>query len=57
MSRIRRIDLTTVRQPSLELGRRAVELLIERLDGGRTDARHVVMTPELVIGSTTGPPR
>ncbi len=55
-ARTARIDLTTVCQPAAELGRTAVEMLLERIDGGRTEARHVVLPPTLILGATTGPP-
>ncbi len=50
-----RIDLTTIDQPGAELGAMAVELLFERIDG-RVGDRHIVVTPSLVVRSTTGPP-
>ena len=50
-----RIDLTTIDQPGAELGAMAVELLFERIEGRRDD-RHIVVTPSLVVRSTTGPP-
>lgn len=53
-----RVALTTVAQPSVEMGRTAVELLVERLDKGRTEARHIVLPPRLVVrGSTSAPAR
>ena len=53
-----RVALTTVAQPSVEMGRTAVDLLVERLDKGRTEARHIVLSPQLVVrGSTTAPAR
>jgi len=52
-----RIGLTTVGQPLVDLGREAVGLVLERLDEGRERARHVVVPPNLVVRSTTGPPR
>jgi DNA-binding LacI/PurR family transcriptional regulator len=48
-----RIDLTTVRQDPRGIGRTAVSLLLERIDGERTRARHVVLRPDLTIRSTT----
>jgi DNA-binding LacI/PurR family transcriptional regulator len=35
----------------------AVEALIERIEGGRTEAVHQVIAPSLVIRNTTAPPR
>src|SRR5262249_54278987 len=56
---VRRIALTTVRQPSLEIGRLGAHVLIEQLE--ERDTRplasvHKVLEPELVIRATTGPP-
>jgi DNA-binding LacI/PurR family transcriptional regulator len=50
------IRLTTIAQPAAQLGRVAVGLLRERVEDRRTDARHIVLPPALVVGSTTGPP-
>lgn len=50
-----RIGLTTVHQDPRGIGAAAVSLLVERLDGERTTARHVVLRPELTVRSTTGP--
>ncbi len=57
LSRIGRIDLTTVAQPSRQLGQQAMELVMDRVAGTRSEVRHVVVAPRLVVGSTTGPPR
>lgn len=46
--------LTTVRQPMVELGRRAAVLLTERIDRIRTDPRHEVLPTELVVRSSCG---
>ncbi|MGH2579591.1 MAG: LacI family DNA-binding transcriptional regulator [Actinomycetota bacterium] len=51
------IELTTIDQPRREIGAMAVRLLLERLDDGRDRGRHVVLTPRLVVGGTTRPPR
>jgi DNA-binding LacI/PurR family transcriptional regulator len=56
LSRLAHVDLTTVSQNSRALTEHAVTAVIERLDGGRTTHREVVLPPELVIRSTTGPP-
>lgn len=53
---LQHLSLTTVDQPRHELGATAVELLIERIDGGRTKPRHLVLPPTVVERSTTGPP-
>jgi DNA-binding LacI/PurR family transcriptional regulator len=50
-----RFDLTTVDQPRFEIGRMAVALLLERLDGGRTEAKRVVLAPRLVARGSSGP--
>ncbi len=48
------ISLTTVNQPLQMYGRRAAELLIERING-RNEAKHEFIRPSLVVRSTTGP--
>jgi DNA-binding LacI/PurR family transcriptional regulator len=55
-ARLAHVDLTTVSQNTLELTEHAVTAVIERLDGGRTEHREVVVRPELVVRGTTGPP-
>jgi DNA-binding LacI/PurR family transcriptional regulator len=51
------MSLTTINQPREEMGRIAVDLLLERLNEGReTPVRHVV-TPTLVVRGSTGPVR
>jgi DNA-binding LacI/PurR family transcriptional regulator len=50
-----RAGLTTVRQPLLEKGRVAGELLLER--GDRSRPRVVTLPTELQIGTTSGPAR
>ena len=50
-----RAGLTTVRQPVLEKGRTAGELLLER--GDRNRPRTVTLPTELLIGTTSGPAR
>ena len=52
-----RVALTTVAQPSVEIGRTAVNLLIERSEHGREAPRHVVLPPRLVVRGTTAAPR
>ncbi|MCV2490282.1 LacI family transcriptional regulator [Geodermatophilus sp. YIM 151500] len=57
LARLAHVDLTTVSQESELLVRHAVEAVVERLDGGRTEHREVVVPPRLVVRGTTGPPR
>jgi len=56
LARLDHISLTTIDQPRRAMGVTAVELLIDRINGGHLRARHVVMQPELVVGKTTAPP-
>lgn len=50
------IDLTSVRQDARHMGAQAVEMLIERAEGRRSDTRHVVVEPTLTVRSSTAPP-
>lgn len=52
-----RIDLTTIHQDAATIGARSVEMAVEFLDETRTDPADVVLEPELVVRSTTAPPR
>jgi DNA-binding LacI/PurR family transcriptional regulator len=55
LSRLAHIDLTTVSQNPQQLAEHAVTTVIERLDGGRTEHREVVVAPRLVVRGTTAP--
>jgi LacI family transcriptional regulator len=46
-------SLTTVDQFGRESGAKAVELLLERIQQGRRDPRHVVITPVLQVRGST----
>ena len=53
---LRHVGLTTVDQGRDHIGRLAVEMLIERIEHGRTEARHVTHPPTLIVRGTTAPP-
>lgn len=48
------LGLTTVHQPGVAMGARAVQLLMERF-GGRTEASHEVFAPDLRVRTSTRP--
>lgn len=50
------VSLTTVNQPSAELGQAAIDLMLSRLNG-RTEAVQYVGAPTLVVRTSTGAPR
>ena len=52
---LRHVSLTSVHQQSVRMGRMAVKRLSERIDQGRTEPQHDVVSPSLVVRDTTGP--
>lgn len=48
-------ELTTVRQPVAEIGRRGAEILMKAIDGGKLPKGHVDVPVSLVVRSSTGP--
>lgn len=48
--------LTTVRQPLVEMGRTAAEMLLTMIDGREPHGRQVELATELVVRSSTAPP-
>ena len=48
--------LTTVRMPLEELGRRAVDSLLEEIGGGHAENVTVAIPPQLVLRASTAPP-
>lgn len=51
------VGLTSVHQPAAQFGDRAAALVLERVDGLRNDALHTLLTPRLVVRTSTAPPR
>lgn len=49
--------LTTIHQPIYEIGRQTCTMLIDIINGRETENRHVLLTPSLVIRSSSGPVR
>ena len=48
------IQLTTIRQPVVSFGAKAVEILIDMIENGITPPRHIIMDTELVIRDSCG---
>ena len=57
LAALRHVSLSSVHQPGGDMGRSAVDRLAERIAGERITPNHDVMTPGLVVRSTTAPPR
>jgi DNA-binding LacI/PurR family transcriptional regulator len=53
VSELPQVNLTTVAQDTQALANSAMTSLIERLDGGRTTRREVIVAPHLVVRGTT----
>lgn len=52
----RAIQLTTVTQRKGEMGRKAVEILLNQLEHPADAPKHVYLQPELIVRRTSGPP-
>lgn len=49
--------LTTLRRPLAQMGARAVQLLLELIEGGSVESEMLATPSELVVRGSTGPPR
>ncbi|HET9103765.1 MAG TPA: LacI family DNA-binding transcriptional regulator [Solirubrobacteraceae bacterium] len=56
IARLEHVSLTTIDQPRVAMGREALGLLLSRING-RQEPVTVTLAPELVVRSTTAPPR
>ena len=56
ISALRYFSLTTINQPTLAMGRMAVETLLHRISNGTDGTVRHTLQPELVVRGTTGPP-
>jgi DNA-binding LacI/PurR family transcriptional regulator len=56
LARLGSIDLTSVSQQPREQADRAIEAVVQRLDGGRTEPLSTVLPPALVVRGSTAPP-
>lgn len=56
LSAMAHLGLTTINQPSHDLGTAALHMLLERIDDQRDETLHVVLRPELVMRTSSGPP-
>ena len=45
--------LTTIAQPKHRIGVTAVNMVLERIQGGRVDARQVILQPDLIVRNST----
>jgi DNA-binding LacI/PurR family transcriptional regulator len=54
-ARLSFIDLTSIRQDPSRMAEHAVQAVVERLDSGRTTPRDIVLEPQLITRTTTGP--
>lgn len=51
------LSLTTMRQPTYEIGRKLSSMLHQLIDGQPLEDRHILLKPELIVRKSTRPPR
>jgi len=51
---LKAVQLTTVRQPRYQMGVKAVDLMIERIQGKRGEIKRVILSTKLIIRQTCG---
>lgn len=51
------LSLTTMRQPTYEIGRRLSNMLHQLIKGNPLEDRHVLLKPEMIVRNSTCPPR
>ena len=56
ISALHHISLTTIHQPREEMGRTSVEILLDRIQNGRSTAVRHIVTPALLVRSSSSPP-
>ncbi|MBR9986483.1 MAG: substrate-binding domain-containing protein, partial [Desulfosarcina sp.] len=54
LSTITDLELTTIRQPVIETGVRAVEVLIELIENGTDFPQHIILDTKLIVRSSCG---
>jgi len=57
LAALHHMSLTTINQPRPDMGRQAMEVLVERMEQGRTTPVRIRVTPSLVVRDSTGPVR
>ena len=56
LARLRHLSLTSIDQAAAELGRLAIDRILERIEKGRTESIHNILPPSLVVRGSTAPP-
>jgi len=54
LSTLADVELSTIRQPVIEIGRKAVELLLDLIENGTQPPRHMILDSKLIIRATCG---